>query len=363
MAMTTLSVMAVAFLATGLALTALYPIAERLELMDHANDRRKIHTDPVPLIGGIAIAFGVLLTCLALIPFTHERVYGLLGGALLLILGMQDDRRGLDAGVRLLGQTLAALIMTLGGGITLHSLGDLFGFGVIDLGLLAVPFTVFATVGIINAFNMIDGIDGLAGGLVLIVLSGLLCLEPLPASSRTVLLMLIAALLPYLICNLGLLGRDRRVFLGDAGSMLLGYIVVWLLVRHSQAPHPTIAPVTALWLVAMPLMDTLCVMTRRLRRRCSPFKADRCHLHHLLIRLFGSQRRSLVTILLLAIALAGIGVLGQAHGVKEALMFYLGVSMFLFYLIGLLWLPGLHRRIERRRRRSSETVPDAGERS
>lgn len=355
-----MAVSMVAFMATGLILLLLYPLAVRLNLLDRATERRKIHDEPVPLIGGIAIFGGVLLTCLLLLPLTPERLYGLLAGALLVVLGVLDDRHELSPVTRLLGQTLAALIMTLGAGMTLHSLGDLFGYGVVEPGLLAVPFTVLAVVGMTNAFNMVDGIDGLAGGLTLIVLLCLLCLEPLPSSSRTVLLMLIAALLPYLICNLGLLGRERRVFLGDAGSMLLGYIVAWLLIKHSQAPRPTIAPVTALWLVAIPLMDTLCVMGHRLWRRRSPFRADRCHLHHLLTRLLRSQRRALITILLLAVTLAGLGVLGRAHGVADHIMFYLGTGVFLLYLAAQRRVPRLHRR--NGRRGSNETVLYTGER-
>jgi hypothetical protein len=128
-------------------------------------------------------------------------------------------------------QVVAALLLTLGGGVTLTSLGNLLGFGAIDLGLLSVPFTVFAMVGVINAVNMIDGIDGLAGGLILIALGALLFLAPQIGPIQILLLATIAALIPYVVCNLELFGvTGRKIFLGDAGSLLLGYILVWALV-------------------------------------------------------------------------------------------------------------------------------------
>lgn len=169
--MIVLLAVAFAFLASGFALWVMYSIAPRVGLLDHPTERRKIHGNPVPLIGGIAIFYGLLLARMALEPPNPQQwLFGLLGCKVLVVIGVLDDHSGLGARVRLLAQTVAALLMTLGAGVTLHSLGDLLGFGPIELGPLAVPFTVFAVVGIINAFNMVDGIDGLAGGLVLIAL-------------------------------------------------------------------------------------------------------------------------------------------------------------------------------------------------
>jgi hypothetical protein len=178
------------------------------------------------------------------------------------------------------------------------------------LGDWAVPFTLVAVVGLINALNMIDGIDGLAGGVTWIALGGLLLF--LPPGSMLFLLLLgtLAALVPYLVVNLELVRCRCKVFLGDAGSLLLGYLIVWGLIEAGRSPAD-LAPVTALWLVALPLMDTLAVMGRRLSNGRHPFSADRGHLHHCLARLLHSTRRALIILLALALLLAGIGVAGQ----------------------------------------------------
>ena len=298
----------ISFVVSALVLRALYPWASRLGLLDHPSERRKIHSDATPLIGGIAIFCGFLVCSVICLPWEACRVCGALGAAILVVVGVVDDRYQLGHHIRFLAQIAAALLLTLGVGVHLESLGDLLGLGEIHLSYLATPITVFAIVGIINAFNMIDGIDGLAAGLALSALTPLLLIMPQGQShTHFLVLALIAATVPYLVCNLELCCcKGRKVFLGDAGSMLLGYVVVWALIEVSQNQH-AIRPVTALWLVAIPLMDTFSVMGRRVLSRRSPFSADRGHLHHVLSRLLGSPRRALFPMLLSAVALAALG--------------------------------------------------------
>jgi UDP-GlcNAc:undecaprenyl-phosphate GlcNAc-1-phosphate transferase len=337
-------------LVSAVMLAALCPLASRLGLMDHPGERRKIHAGSVPLIGGIAIFSAILTSSLTVLPADPTYQFGLLGGGLLVILGALDDRFGLGPKVRLTAQVGAALLLSVGGGVTLTSLGNLLGFGPIGLGPFAVPLTVFAIVGIINAFNMIDGIDGLAGGLALIALGSLLVFAPGIGPSQILALIAIAALIPYLICNLGLMGyTGPKIFLGDAGSMLLGYIVVWALI-DAAGSQGSIAPVTALWLCAIPLIDTLSAMGRRMLQGTSPFVADRAHMHHLLTRILGGSREALILMLSVAATLAAVGVLGQLYQVQSAFMFYAGIAVFAAYLIFLLFAQRLHRAALRRRR-------------
>jgi UDP-GlcNAc:undecaprenyl-phosphate GlcNAc-1-phosphate transferase len=339
-----------AFLVSTAVLRALHPLAPRLGLLDHPGERRKSHRDPVPPIGGIAIFAGILVAALFVLPGDPALSYGMVGAGLLVLVGVVDDRFGLEPIVRFLAQVCAALLLTLGSGVTLTGLGDLLGFGPIGLGPFVVPLTVFAIVGIVNAFNMIDGIDGLAGGLMLITLGALLFLAPEIGPVQVMMLAAIAALIPYLICNLELFGfTGRKVFLGDAGSMLLGYIVVWALI-DSVGPQRTIDPVTALWITAIPLLDTLSVMGRRMLQGISPFSADRAHLHHLLSRVFGSTRKSLILMLSVAAVLATVGALGFLHQVDTPVMFYSAVLVFVAYLVFLSHVQRLHRTIQRRRR-------------
>lgn len=348
--MTTMLEMAVAFLISSVALAALYPLAPMIGLMDHPGDRRKVHRHSVPPIGGIAIFSGLVASSLLSLPFTAPHLYGMAGAALLVVVGALDDRFGLGPRVRLVAQVVAALLLTLGCGVTLTTLGDLLGFGPIDLGVFSVPFTVFAMVGVINAVNMIDGIDSLAGGLILIAFGTLLLLAPEIGPIQILMLVTIAALIPYLICNLELFGvTGRKVFLGDAGSLLLGYILVWALV-DAAGPAGSIDPVTALWLVAIPLMDTLRVMGRRILHGVSPFSADAGHLHHFLSRVFHSTRKALILMLAAAILLTGVGVFGFLNQMGEAVMFYAALSIFVAYLLVARYMHDLSQALEQRGR-------------
>ncbi|MBK1645057.1 hypothetical protein CKO25_10410 [Thiocapsa imhoffii] len=333
-------------------LVLLYPLAKRIGLVDLPNDRRKFHTDGVPPIGGLSIFFGLAVASLVVFPIQPVYLWGLAGAALLVIVGALDDRFSCRTSVRFATEITAALLLTLGSGVTLTSLGDLFGFGTISLGPFAVPLTVFAMVGIINAVNMMDGIDGLAGSLVAIALMVLVLLAPTFGPVQLMGLATIAALVPVLIRNLGLFGASRKVFLGDSGSLLLGYILVWSLVEASE-PRGTIAPVTALWLVAIPLMDTLRVIGRRLLRGASPFKADDEHLHHILTRLVQNPRQTLIVVLLLSIALTGVGLFGHFSNLDESVIFYAALLTFVCYL-ALTYLAG---RLSRCLNQQSDTGP------
>ena len=342
--------MFIAFLMSTVVLAILYPIAPRIGLIDHPGERRKVHRHAVPPIGGIAIFFGLVASSLFVLPIATVHLYGMAGATLLVVVGALDDRFTLGPVLRLLAQVCAALLLTLGGGVTLTSLGDLLGFGVIELGPFAVPFTVFAMVGIVNAVNMIDGIDGLAGGLILIAFGAVLLAAPTFGPLQIMLLMTIAAMLPYLICNLELFGiTKRKIFLGDAGSLLLGYILVWALVDSAGSPGG-LNPATALWLVALPLMDTLRVMGRRILVGVSPFNADAGHLHHFLSRIFHSTRKALVLMLLTATLLTGVGMLGLAHQVGEAAMFYSALLVFIAYLFAARYVHRLSAALEQRDR-------------
>jgi UDP-GlcNAc:undecaprenyl-phosphate GlcNAc-1-phosphate transferase len=343
------------------AILALYPLAPRLGLIDHPGERRKIHHHAVPPIGGFCIFAGLLAAIVIYGPPTEQAGMAMLGATLLVVIGGLDDRFDLGYKLRFLAQIGAALILVLGAGVKLTSLGDLLGFGPIGLGPFAVPLSVFAIVGIINAFNMIDGIDGLAGGLALVVLLSLLVTGAAGAPDIAFLLPALSlALLPYLACNLGI-GRLRgkKIFLGDAGSMLLGYIIVWALIVATQQPGtatgqtttgPGIAPVIALWLVAIPLMDTFNVMGSRMLRRRSPFKADRSHLHHMLSRTSGSPRIALVIMLTLSAVLAVGALAAYSRGVPEPVLFLAALLVFAGYILTQSRVPRFYHALQRRRR-------------
>jgi UDP-GlcNAc:undecaprenyl-phosphate GlcNAc-1-phosphate transferase len=192
--------------------------------------------------------------------------------------------------------------------------------------------------GAINAFNMVDGIDGLLGGLTLATFGGLAYLNYLDGQlllARFCLLMMIVVI-PYIVLNLGApFGVKRKVFMGDAGSMLIGFTVIWVLLQGTQGPKAQMNPVTALWLIAIPLMDMVAIMVRRIRKGHSPFKPDREHLHHICLRAGLSSHQALCLICALAIFCAVIGIALEQFEVPELISLLLFAGVFVLYFRGL----------------------------
>lgn len=322
-------------------LTALFVLrkwARKIGLVD-ISTARKQHTGKIPLVGGIAIYIAVsqyLYLKPELIPNSHLLLM-LLG--VLIILGAFDDKYDVSFKLRLLVQAALALCMIYFSDLQLRTLGDLLSFGDVNLGpFLGIIVTVIAVIGAINAFNMVDGIDGLLGGLSIVTFSGLAILMYADGQNgfADLCLVFIAALVPYVALNLGYFERKRKVFMGDAGSMMIGFSVVWLLLAASQGePNTLMQPVTALWLIAIPLMDMAAVMIRRTKRGDSPFKPDREHLHHLFQRCGYSSTQTLMLICLCASVFAGIGITGEWLQISESLMFLLFVLCFILYFIAL----------------------------
>ena len=311
-------------------------VAKKIGLVDKPN-ARKLHDGAVPLVGGISICL-VLAQYLTFKPDTiaHSWPY-VLCILILTIIGAIDDKIDLSFKIRMGVQALLSIVMMKVAGIELHSLGDMFGLGQISLGWLGTIITIFAVIGAINAFNMVDGIDGLLGGLSIVTLGALAYLLQVDSQHGAAYLciVIIVAMLPYIFMNLGILGRERKVFMGDAGSMMIGFTVIWLLLGVSQREQtePLMRPVTALWLIALPLMDMTAIMIRRVRRGDSPFKPDREHLHHIFQRLGLGPRQTLVAICTIALAFASFGIYGETTNVPEVVMFGLFITCFFGYAI------------------------------
>lgn len=327
----------IAFFATTVSALALAPLATALCWVDHAG-AHKLHEGRPPLVGGLAMYLGLLVAACFLPQPLEPGLPLLVGASLLLAAGAIDDLIRLPPAPRFAVQILAALIMTLWGGVVLRDLGPLFGGSVLLLGSWAVPFTLFAVVGVINAINMIDGLDGLAGGLVLIALSvlSLAAFQSGGEAAGQILLITAGAVLAFLLFNFRLPGRQRALmFMGDGGSLLLGYAVAWALVELSQGPGHAISPVTALWILAVPLFDAVGAMLRRLLEGQSPFHADRQHVHHLLLAAGFSVGRTVTSLLLLAASLALIGYGTERAGVPSWVMMAIFLALFGAYFWGM----------------------------
>lgn len=310
----------------------LVPVARRIGLVD-CPDARKAHSGAVPLVGGIAMFCGVafgLLVWGGSVPGMRALIGG---GALLVIVGVLDDFHELGTRSRFVAQIIAALMMALWAGVLLVDLGHLISNKLLALGWFGIVLTVFSTVGVINAINMCDGMDGLAGGLVTTALLGLLFVVGSNGVWFVPICVVLAAVVGFLVLNVRLGVRPRAVtFMGDAGSMLLGFLLCWLLVELSQAPQRNMPPVLALWLVAIPLLDTISMMVRRKLAGRSATSADREHFHHLFLRSGFSVNRTLIIILLLAALFALAGIAALELGVEEYVMFYAFCGLSLVYL-------------------------------
>ena len=302
-----------AFLLTTVALLVLQPLAPRLNLLDYPNATRKDHANPTPVTGGIAILIGCLVAFFGMQVSTTSVQAFSAAAVLLVIVGIYDDIHDVRWYWRILAQSLAALIIIYWGGVRVEQLGPLFGLGDTSLGALSVPFTIFATVGLINAMNMIDGADGLAGSLGLAALA-MLAAAALYAGNAGLasrLSVLCGALAAFLAWNVRLPWRPRaKVFLGNAGSALLGLVIAWVAFRLTQNEGHPVNPVLALWLLPIPVMDCLVLIVRRLREGRSPFSAGRDHIHHFMQDAgFGPTRGAML--LMLFSLLCGV-VVGQA---------------------------------------------------
>jgi len=322
-----------AILFSYVSLFMLRPLAQRLRLMD-APDHRKLHKGSVPLVGGLSAFLGVFVAWVIWMPVLSAHGLFLLCAALLVIVGAVDDARDLPAKFRLAIQVILGAVLTFGSGISLTSFGNLLGFGPVELGVLGPFITIAAVIGATNAFNMVDGIDGLAGSLSLVALGSLALLFSMSPgfSAELALAMGIgSALVPYLMANLKIPPFRRRIFMGDAGSMFIGFAVVWMLVNATQPGDMAMRPVTALWIIAIPLMDMVAIMFRRARKGQSVMMPDRDHLHHIFMRAGFTDREALVAITVVALLLASIGLLGDFYRVPEWFMFAAFLGLFAVY--------------------------------
>lgn len=318
-------------------------IAKRIGLVDQPNSRKR-HQGVIPLVGGISIFISVLISFLLFLPISFNLLLFLGCALILVIIGAIDDYYDISFKFRLLVQAIISLAMIHIGGHSLDHLGFLMGSETITLSpVLSGVVTILGVIGAINAFNMVDGIDGLLGGLASVTFGalGIVFYSNGNEYLATVSLLIVTAMIPYILLNLGIpLGRRFKVFMGDAGSMFIGFAVVWLLIRGSQGPAIyAFKPVTALWLIAIPLMDMATIMIRRVRKGGSPFSPDREHLHHICQRLGLSSTMSLVVICSMAAILAAIGILAEMNGVRESVMFISFLVMFgvYFFVISYIW--------------------------
>ena len=314
-------------------------LAKKVGLVDKPNER-KLHVGQVPLIGGIAIYLATMFNICLVVDVDSSAMLYMICSSVLIVLGALDDRFDLSFKTRLLVQTVISLAMILVGYKSLHYLGFITGNEALILPtFISYVVTILAVIGAINAFNMVDGIDGLLGGLASVTFAalGYMFYGAGHIELARFCLLFMVAMLPYIMLNLGIpFGRRFKVFMGDAGSMFIGFTVIWLLIEASQdQQEAVIRPVTALWFIGLPLMDMVCIMSRRIKKGQSPFKPDREHLHHICQRVGMSPRMSLLVICLIATLMAAVGVWSEYLQISETVMFIAFLLVFALYYLAI----------------------------
>ncbi|MEI7980367.1 MAG: MraY family glycosyltransferase [Bacteroidota bacterium] len=327
------------FLITFLLVPVVFRVARAKDITAHQNGRT-CHKGNIPLMGGLAIFMGFYISSLVLvdIEFFNNFRYLLAGSILILMVGMKDDVMGISALKKLGGQLVAASILVFMGDIRFTSLHGFLGIKEISY-LWSVLLTMVTIIGVTNCFNLIDGVDGLAAGLGSTSLIALALWFGLTGQFNLMLLCIIltGALLAFLPFNLR--SNGRKMFMGDTGSLGLGFIMAYLLIEFNQTnigityPYDLVsAPAVSIGNVFVPVFDTLRVFCLRIMKRKSPFCADKIHTHHNLLELGLSHGQ---TSLLLVTLNAGFIILSfYSHylGTTTLLLVLLSLGTVIFFL-------------------------------
>lgn len=268
----------VALAVTMALIPALIKLAGRWDMVD-LPDARKVHVGGVPRVGGIGMVAGVVSSAILWMPVSEELIAVLAAVLVLLVFGVLDDKYELDYRWKFLGQALAAAIAVIFGDVRMDIV-PFFGLDPISV-YISTPLTIVALVGATNAVNLSDGLDGLAGGIVLLSLAAMLILAMQADASFVVAFCIIvmAVIFGFLRFNT----HPAIIFMGDAGSQFLGFMIALLAIYLTQFENPALNPALPLLLIGVPILDTLMVMTKRIRAGRSPFSPDKNHLHHRLL--------------------------------------------------------------------------------
>lgn len=319
-----------AFLGTLCLIVLLRKHAHGFGLVDTPSPR-KTHNGEIPVVGGLAIGISFLLVSLTQLPVEKDLLPLVVCCLVILLTGLFDDMREFSARSKFFGQVIVAVLMTSWANLYLTDLGNLWGTGDIVLKNWGIPFTLFCVIGLINAMNMIDGLDGLAGGIAVIaaVWLGVAAEIAHPLKDASLLFILAAAVAGFLVFNLRHSRRQHAsVFLGDAGSMFLGFVLVWFAVDVTQGTPSDFYPISAVWILGVPIIDTVYLMLRRIVLSRNPFAPDRRHVHHTLIYMGVSETHTLWLLLGKSALFAAIGFFGWYYKVPEYVLAYGFVATF-----------------------------------
>jgi undecaprenyl-phosphate alpha-N-acetylglucosaminyl 1-phosphatetransferase len=317
-----------------LIIVTLIPLANNFGLLDKPGDH-KLHAVPVPVVGGLAVYLCLMILSLLLQNIGIKPINITIATSLFLLfsVGLIDDRHPLPVNIRLGIQILSSIFLVFSN-VVIKDFGALLTNDFFTIGLFSIPLTVIAIVGVINSINMIDGIDGLLGTLYIVILLPILFVSYFSSNYDILILVLciIGSLIGFLLFNFRRQGFNQaKVFMGDSGSTMLGFLLAYLLITLSQGEHRTISPVVTLWFVAIPLMDTLGVMIRRANQKRSLFHGDHSHLHHLMINAGFRIRHTVYLISITQLFLGTAGLISYNLGLPDNISFLAFILTFISY--------------------------------
>ncbi len=320
-----LILMLITFALTFLSIIAFIKLAPKLGFIDMPNER-SMHVKPVPRGAGICFVVSALSVSLISILFDLNQLqqyyYVYIAIAIVFLAGYVDDQKGLSPKIKFLFIIAAILLLALNG-LYIKSLGVYLGQELTLPIYIAIPFTIFAMAGFTNALNLTDGLDGLAGMISLVMLGAFLWIGYVYKDELMIMLssIFMAGVAAFLLFN----WNPAKVFMGDSGSLTLGFVIAILAVRAMEF----IAPTAVLFIVVLPVLDTFIVMTRRIQRGRSPFSADKTHMHHILYKRYEDIKYTVILLIYIQIAFTIIGVqLRNADNFLSLILF--GILFFIF---------------------------------
>jgi len=328
------------FIITSIFIYILIRFSDKLKLIDIPNDR-SMHQVVKPRGAGIAFVLSIFIILVFfdfdyLINYYH--VY--LAIIVVFIAGIWDDYKDISPKIKFIFIFISSVLLYIND-LAIYSLGTYFGLELILPSWLIFPFTFFAISGYTNALNLMDGLDGLAGSITIVILSTFFAIglehkdELLITLSST----FIVSLMAFLLFN----WNPAKIFMGDSGSLTLGMVIVILSIQALEY----ITPASVLFIIALPLLDTFIVMTRRIQRGQSPFKADKNHMHHFLFNVKGDIRYTVTILIMMQIIFSIIG-----YQVSHANNL---ISLVLFILLFYIYLNLFDQRLKRRKKESGMT--------
>src|SRR3990167_10398629 len=317
---------------TILLLVWLSKVGVKIGLVDYPGGRKK-HKQHVPLVGGLGI-FGSISILFLPFAFTNKTYFWYwMASFILVCVCILDDKKTLSSKVRLLVQFGASLLVITIGDMRLSSLGNLWGHTPVLLGLLSIPFTSFSVIGITNAVNMMDGVDGLTAAVSTVEFLVLFLLAVHIGANQEALLILafLGATSSFLLFNFpSQFTEKRKLFLGDSGSMLLGFTLSCMCIMLTKMPN-SYPPILMVWIMALPIMDTLYLILNRKARGVSAFQADRRHIHHILLLLHYTPRQTTLILTSTSCMISAIGIILYFNDTPDDVLFYGFLMLLILY--------------------------------